>query len=142
MDYKTKENLIVDYVKNNFNNFTDTNIDHYINEFLDFDTYTFDKIIFFEFEGYEYQELTNQSKLETSNMSVYIVIRNDTEKKLHGLLRDYAGAFYNMFEAGGYNFSGIVDQGMIDNIKFFDAVEGDKNKKLCKIDMTLFKETI
>jgi hypothetical protein len=143
MNYEEKENKIIDYVRDNFNSFTnDDNIDHYINEYLDFDLYTMNKIIFFQFENYEYQELTNSSNLETANMSVFIVIRNDTEKNLHKKLRIFASAFYNMFEKSGCNFNGIVDQGMITNVFFYDAVEANKNIKLCKFDLTLYKETI
>jgi hypothetical protein len=141
MDYQEKENQITEYVKNNFNNFVESvNIDHYINEYLDFDLYTFNRIIFFKFEDYEYQELTNESNLETSSLTIFIVIRNDTEKNLHKQLREYASSFYNMFEASNNNFGGIVDQGMINNVSFFDAVEGNKNIKLAKIDSTLYKE--
>jgi hypothetical protein len=142
MDYNERENQIVEYIKESFNNFTEKSIDHYINEYLDFDAYTFNNSVFFQFDGYEYQQLTNESKLETLNMTIYIVVRNNTEKKLHESLRDFTSAFYNMFEASGYNFKGIVDQGMISSINFYDAVEANKCIKLCKIDLVLYKETI
>jgi hypothetical protein len=142
MDYETNENQIVEYIRGNFNNFTDNSVSHFINEFLDFDMYTFDKSMFFQFDGYEYDRLTNESKLETLGMSVFIVVRNDTEKNLHKLSREYASAFYNMFEASGYNFYGLVDSGVISEIKFYDAVEGNKGIKLVKIDITTFRETI
>jgi hypothetical protein len=146
MDFNIRENEIVDYISSKFNYHFDTikteTIDHFLNEYLDFDLYDYNNSIFFSFEDYHYDELTNSSKLENLNMSVFIVVRNDTEKNLHEKLRIYASAFYNMFESGNYNFNGIVDIGLINQVHFYDAVEGDPNKKLCKIDLTLMTETI
>jgi hypothetical protein len=141
MDYEKKEQDIVSYVEANFNNFTETPVNYYLNEYLDFDAFNYDKAIFFQFNGYDYQELTNESQLETLDMEVFIVVRNDTEKSLHKLLRHYAGAFFNMFEASGCNLGGIADIGTITEVKFYDAVEGNKNIKLCNIKLTLLKET-
>jgi hypothetical protein len=142
MDYQTKEDEIVEYIKNNFNNFTDKPINYYLNEFLDLDQYKYNSSIWFSFDDYNYQELTNESRLETCNLRIFIVVRNEKENELHTLLRNYASAFYNMFEASVYNFGGIIDMGLITAVNFYDAVEGDKSKKLAEITMTLVRETI
>jgi hypothetical protein len=143
MDYQNKENEIVGFVKDNFNKYNGSvKIDHYVNEFLDLDQYAYDNSVWFSFEDYSYEDLTNSSKLETCNLKVYIVVRNDKEKTLHERLRSYAGSFYNMFEDSGYSFRGIIDMGVINAVHFYDAVEGDKNKKLVEIGMALFRETI
>jgi hypothetical protein len=142
MDYQTKENDIVEYIENNFNNFTDKPINHYLNEFLDLDQYKYDSSLWFSFDDYNYQELTNESRLETCNLRIFIMVRNEKENELHTRLRNYASAFYNMFENSIYNFGGIIDMGLITSVNFYDAVEGDKNKKLVEITMTLIRETI
>jgi hypothetical protein len=80
--------------------------------------------------------------LETINFRIFIVVKNDTEKLLHTKLRDYTSALYNLFVKTGYNFNGIMDYGMITNVNFYDAVEGDKSKKLSETTLTLFRETI
>jgi hypothetical protein len=145
MNYRLKENEIVEYVEHNFNGHVPEDgkpVEHFINEFLDFDHYVYDNALFFQFDISGYEELTNQSKLETCNMRIFIVVRNDLEKALHERLRDYATAFYALFESSVYGFEGIVDTGMITNVNFFDAVEGNKNIKLCEITLSLLKETI
>jgi hypothetical protein len=145
MDFRLKENEITEYVENNFNSNVpeDVNhIEHFINEFLDFDHYVYDNTLFFQFDNYDYEELTNQSRLETCNMRIFIVVRNGREKELHERLRDYVTAFYTMFEKSVYNLGGIVDTGMITAVGFYDAVEGNKNIKLCEITLSLLKETI
>jgi hypothetical protein len=145
MDYRLREEEIVGYVTDNFNAHVPeggTPVEHFINEFLDFDRYVYDNALFFQFDNYSYEELTNQSRLETHNMRIFIVVRNGGEKNLHGRLRDYATAFYAMFEASVYNLGGIADTGMITAVGFYDAVEGNKNIKLCEITVSLLKETI
>jgi hypothetical protein len=145
MNYQEKEDLIVNYVKDHFNEFLPDPavppVKHFINEFLDFDKYNYDASLFFEFDHYAYEELTVNSKLETGNMRIFIVVRNDTERVLHEKLRQYASAFWNMFEASRYSFSGIVDIGMITGVHFFDAAEGNSGIKLAEITMALSKET-
>jgi hypothetical protein len=141
MDYQEQENKIIEYISNNFNKYnTNVKIDHYINEFLDFDLYNYDESLWFSFENYSYEDLTNESKLQTNGLKIYIVARNDTEKNLHKKTRDYATAFYNMFGDSNLNFKGIIDTGIITDVHFFDAVEADKSKKLVEIDLTLLKE--
>jgi hypothetical protein len=140
MDYQKQENDIVSFIENNFNKYNDnTKIDHYINEFLDFDQYQYDNSMFFNFLNFTYDDLTNESKLQTGNMIIYIVVRNDTEKNLHKKLRDYATSFYNML-VDNMDLSGIIDQGSISEVHFYDQVEGNKNLKLAEIHMILFKE--
>jgi ABC-type long-subunit fatty acid transport system fused permease/ATPase subunit len=117
-------------------------LEHFINEFLDLEHYVYDNTLFFQFDQYEYGELTNQSKLETLNMRVFIVARNGVEKELHRRLRNYATAFYAMFEKSGCNLGGIADAGIITAAHFYDAVEANKNIKLCEITLSLLKETI
>jgi ABC-type long-subunit fatty acid transport system fused permease/ATPase subunit len=141
MDYKLKEENIIEYVKNNFNSYVEGKpINYFINEFLDFDTYNYDNSIFFEFDNYSYEQISNESQLETLSMAVFIVVRNDIEKNLHENLRDYATSFYKMFEASGCNFKGLFDQGIITDVDFYDAVEGNPSIKLAKINISLFKE--
>jgi hypothetical protein len=144
MDYKQKEENIVKYVQDNFNDYVENGkpVDRYINEFLDFDTFNYDNSVFFEFDNYSYEQISNESQLETLSMAIFIAVRNDTERNLHDNLRNYATAFYKMFEGSGCNFRGLFDQGIITDVDFYDAVEGDKSKKLCKMDITLYKETI
>jgi hypothetical protein len=145
MDYRLKETEIVDYIKDNFNAGVPSGgslIEHFINEFMDLDHYVYDNALFFQFDNYAYEELSNQSRLETCNMRIFIVVRNGIEKELHERLRDYATAFYTMFENSVYSLGGIVDIGIITDVNFYDAVEGNKNIKLCEITMALSKETI
>jgi hypothetical protein len=146
MDYQEKEDLIVNYVRDKFNSFAPSSdvppVKYFINEFLDFDKYNYDNALFFQFDDYAYEELTFSSKLETGNMRIFIVSRNDKEQILHERLRRYASSFWNMFEASGYSFAGIVDMGMITGARFFDAVEGNSGIKLCEITLSLSKETI
>jgi hypothetical protein len=146
MNYQEKEDLIVQYVKDKFNDFVPSPavppVKYFINEFLDFDKYNYDHILFFQFDNYAYEELTFNSKLETGNMRIFMVVRNDTEQVLHERLRQYASAFWNMFEASRYSFSGIVDMGMITGANFFDAVEGNSGIKLCEMTLSLSRETI
>jgi hypothetical protein len=142
VDYQNKEDEIVEFVKNNFNEFTEKPINHFLNEYLDLDQYKYDSSLWFSFDDYNYQELTNQSRLETCNLRVFVVVRNDKENELHTKLRGYASSFYNMFENSVYNFGGVVDMGLITGVNFYDAVEGDKSKKLAELTMTLVRETI
>jgi hypothetical protein len=124
MNYKQKEESIIECVKNSFNDYVENGkpINYFINAFLDFDTYNYDNSIFFEFDNYSYEQISNESQLETLSMAVFIVVRNDTERNLHDNLRDYATSFYKMFEGSGCNFGGLFDQGIISSVEFFDAV--------------------
>jgi hypothetical protein len=142
VDYQAKEDEITQYIADRFNGFAETPITHFLNEFLDLDQYKFDSSLWFSFDGYDYQDLTNQSRMETCELRVFITERNDTEQALHTRLRGHVSAFYAMFEAGQCNFGGIVDMGLIASVRFYDAVEGDKGRKLAEITMNLIKETI
>ena len=144
MDYQCKEERILEFIQDNFNAYLPGEglkpIVHFLNEWLDLDRFNYDATLWTYFNAYAYQDLSNESRLETGNLTIYIVVRNSAESTLHKRLRDYASAFFTMFERTGCNFGGCADYGIIESVNFYDAAEGNPALKVVEINVTFYKE--
>ena len=145
MDFKAQQNSIKKYISDNFKttlaagNLPD--MDAYIDDYLDLDKYSKAKQLFYFFNYYNYDDLTNESGAEEFEFSIFLVFKNNTVETLRTQMLDYTSAFCNMFRASGENLGGIADYGRIQSVEFFPAAEGHKEVKVAEIIIKLFTET-
>ncbi|ULQ59235.1 hypothetical protein K7I13_12140 [Brucepastera parasyntrophica] len=143
IDFLNKESSVVEYVKTHLPEFLPAGLsppDDYVNDFIDFDKYKKNVVVWFNFVNYLYETLTNESNEETGNLKIYISVRNDSKENLRTKLLQYASALYNMFEASGTSFGGLTDDGEIENIQFYQYVEGQHSLKIVEFEITLTTE--
>lgn len=115
------------------------NYDDYIDDFLDLDKYAKKKQLFYNFNNYTFDYMSNESNVEDFDFSVYLVFRGDKVSNLRKQMLNYASAFYKMFEDDG-NLGGIADYGIIQTISFYPAAEGYEDVKVAEVSMRLHTE--
>jgi hypothetical protein len=138
IDFLLQQDRIVNYIKENYKNYMEEGLpapNDYVNDFLDFDKYKNNTTMFFDFPTYLFERNTNESELQELNMTVFIVVRNDTPEVLRKNILRYTTAFYKFFDETGLN--GLVDYGVINELSFYFYVEGQKNLKIAEINMVL-----
>ena len=85
IDFEEFENSIINFTKENYKNYLRNGLaepSRYINDFLDFDLYKDTNEIFFDFENYNFNSLSNESEEQKINLKIYIVCRNDKSSEL------------------------------------------------------------
>lgn len=144
MDYKAQQDAIKEYIETNLplvlQEISLNNFDAYVDDFLDLDMYTKAKQLFYGFNEYNYNTLTNESKSEEFQFSIYLVFRKDKREDLKAQMLNYASAFDKMFEDSGCNFGGIADYGEINTVQFYLAAEGNLDVKVAELSITLYTE--
>ena len=125
---------IKQYVKDNFK--PKTKVEDFIDDVLDLYKYKKSTIVFYDFDSFEFKELSNESKENELGFSITIVCRNDKSsnllKKVQGLSSDFFNWFYD-----DRTFGGLCDFGTISKIEFFNGAE---NIKASSIEIKLNKE--
>jgi hypothetical protein len=143
INFLSQQDRILEYIKDHYQEYIPEGYappNDYTCDFLDLDEYKNDFTVFFDFGYYAFNLKTNESELQEFELTVYLVARNDTPKKLREKILEYATAFYQMFDYGEQCFDGAVDYGAITGIIFYDIVEGSKNLKAAEITLTLRSE--
>lgn len=145
MDYREQQNSIKTYIETYYPQYLTQaekpQIEAYIDDFLDLDKYSKSRQLFYFFDYYNYEYLSNQSESEEFEFKVYIVFKNDRVQNLRDNLLDYTSIFYTMFDQSGRNLGGIADYGQITSVEFFPAAEGHREVKIAEITIKLFTET-
>jgi hypothetical protein len=140
LDFLQQQETIIEYIENNYKNYMVEGLNppnDYVNDFLDLDAYKNNTTMFFSFPTYLFERNTNESELQELDMTVFIVVRNDTPKVLKKNILKYTTSFYKFFDSTESCFGGLVDYGRINEISFYDFVEGQKNLKIAEINMVL-----
>lgn len=144
MDFYEIEEEIKNYVASNFGSYTgdlpEISSDNFVHDFLDFDKYRDDNVLFFAFPSWTFDSNTIQSDRARVTMHVYIKCEGEVEETLHQRCEDYASAFYSFFndmDACGACFGGVIDFGRISEVEFYEAAEGNKGTKVCDISIDL-----
>lgn len=144
MDYRQHQDAIKAFIETNLPNALNEmglkNLDAYIDDFLDFDKYTKSRQLFYDFGVYQNETLTNETKQEEFEFSIYLVFKQDKTENLKKNMLDYATAFYNMFDDTGNNLGGIADYGEIPTVRFYSATAGDLKQKVAELIIKLYTE--
>jgi|GEM_PF-2403089 len=144
LDFLSQQEKIKNFVQENYKKVLSElslgDVNDYIDDYLDFDKYTKSKQLFFGFGKYKFNSLSNESNEEEFEFKIYIAFRNGKAKDLKSLMLKYTAAFYEMFERSGGNFSGVSDFGTIEDVSFYNAIEGNINIKLSEITVILKTE--
>jgi hypothetical protein len=143
INFLEQQDRIIEYIKNHYQEHIPEAYpapNDYTSEFLDLDKFKNGFTVFFDFGGYTFNWETNESELQEIELTVYLVVRNDTPGKLREKMLHYATAFYQMFDASVQCFDGAVDYGKISDITFYDLVEGSKGIKIAEITIILRSE--
>lgn len=138
--FKEREEGIINFVKEIFPNYSETDFEAYVNDFIDLDKYKYDTMLFFNFGSYAITPLTNESGAGSFSFDIYMVFRNDESEVLKDRMTEFADAFFQMFKENGFNFGGVIDGTMETEIYFFNAAEGNPNTKICQMTFTTTSE--
>lgn len=140
MDFEEIETEIKTYIEANYSSYLRTGLSvpsEYVDDFLDLDLHKKNNTIFYEFNDYNFDDLSNESNEQTMNFKIYIVCRNGKSSTLKSNCRDYATDFYKFFVDNGSNFGGIGDIGKMKTATFYDAVDGDTGIKIAELQIML-----
>ena len=134
---------IVDFVEANYASFLPPGLDAptlYVDDFMDLDKFKGKVTVFFSFPDYTFTNLTNESEESKIDMSILIVVRNDTSENLKSKMLQYTTAMYKMFDESRRSFGGLVDFGNVESINFYQACEGNTSVKVAELAFKLTKE--
>ncbi|MDR3170321.1 MAG: hypothetical protein LBU17_01695 [Treponema sp.] len=143
INFLEQQDRIINYIKEHYQEHIPQEYpppNNYTSEFLDSDKFKNSFIVFFDFGGYTFNWKTNESELQEIELTVYLLVRNDTPEKLREKMLHYATAFYQMFDASVQCFDGAADYGKISGITFYDCVEGSNGIKIAEITIILRSE--
>jgi hypothetical protein len=130
MDFRKQEEIITDYLKNNFEKYLqefNLKAPEVVNDFLDFDKYKQSFIVFIDFDEVDFpQSGFNDSCSKTQRLAInfYLVFRNDAPANLQTKMLDATSAFCEMmweFDARKFLSS------RVNKIHFFKFIEGANN---------------
>ena len=137
-DFTEKETAVKKFVETKLPEYFESagigEIDGFVDDFLDFDKYKKNTVIFYDFESYNFGDLTNESNESRANISLRIALRGAAAESLRDKLRIACSAVYQMSEDNGGNFGGIYDFGKITQVSFFNAANGNASLKVARID--------
>lgn len=139
MDFYELQQKIENYIKEKFSAFLENeNLSKpsFVSDYLDLDKYKSNFTIFFDFNSYNFENLSNESMTANLTLDLFFVARNGTSDTLKKNLMNYVSKFYSFFYSER-SFCGIVDFGTITEINNYDAVFGDKGIKITQITMNL-----
>lgn len=145
MELLQKQTAIYNYIKNNFKLALserygeDTDLDAYIQDFVNLDKYQKSKQMFFDWSNYSFDTLSLDSMVETVELHLILTFRNDTPTNLHNKMMEYAPILYNTItESDGFN--GLVDIVEVTNIEFYEATDTDQNIKVADLTVNMRDE--
>lgn len=139
MDFYELQQKIENYIKEKFSAFLENeNLSKpsFVSDYLDLDKYKSNFTIFFDFNSYNFENLSNESMTANLTLDLFFVARNGTSDTLKKNLMNYVSKFYSFFYSER-SFCGIVDFGTITEINNYDAVSCDKGIKITQITMNL-----
>lgn len=144
MDFKQHQADIKNYIESNLPSVLQecnlADFDSYIDDFIDLDKYTKSKQLFYSFDYYNYEDISNESNVEDFTFSVLLVFRKGKDSELKENMLNYASAFYRMFELSGNNMKGVADYGIIQNVQFYPFAEGYPEVKIAELTIHLYTE--
>lgn len=139
MDFFELQEKIENYIKENFSAYLENeklSLPVFVSDYLDLDKYKASFTVFFDFDSYNFENLTNESMKANLTLDLFFVCRNGTSTTLKKKLMNYVSKFYSFFYSER-SFGGIVDFGTITEINNYDAVQGDKGIKISQITLNL-----
>jgi hypothetical protein len=142
-NFLAEQNSISAYIKEHYSQYIPENYpgpNEYTCEFFDSDRFKKNFTLFFDFERYSFDWKTNESELQETELTVYLLVRNDTQEKIREKLLQYTTAFYQMFDESKQCFEGAVDYAKISAITLYYVVEGSQYMKVAEINLILRTE--
>lgn len=145
MELLVKQNSIVDYIKEHFRAALteyygkDTDIDSYIQDFINLDRYQKSTQLFFNWSNYNFSALSLDSVEENSELHLILTFRNKSPEELHNLMMTITPILYNTISDSN-GFGGIVDILEVTNIDFYEATDSDQNIKVADITVSMRDE--
>jgi hypothetical protein len=129
MDFKEQKDVIIKYIEDNFNLYLgqyDLNVPKITEDFIDFDKFKHDFILFIECDTINFLNTFNDDCSETERllMNFYLVFRNDTPINLNEKMLNASSAFGTLIKEFRLDF---FLSSNINNINFFKYIEGSTN---------------
>ena len=145
MELLEKQNAIVNYIKEHFKDALteyygeDTDIDSYIQDFINLDKYQKSTQLFFYWSNYNFTSLSLDSMEEDSELHLILTFRNKSSEELHNLMMTITPILYNTISDSN-GFGGIVDILEVTNIDFYEATDTDQNIKVADVTVSMRDE--
>lgn len=139
MDFYSLQKKIESHIEEKFNAYLEEEElekPSYVSDYLDLDKYKANFSVFFDFDSYRFENLSNESMSASLTLDLYFVVRNGVSQALKQKLMEYVSKFYSFFYSDR-TLGGIVDYGTITELNNYDAVQGDKGIKITQITMSL-----
>ena len=155
MNFEAQQNAIKDYIEEhlpavlnalkleNFDTHKENDKDKdkiLIDDFLNFDRYKQNKMLFIIFDYYNFDGLTNQSNQNDMTLELTAVFRGANRATTKSNMMQYSQALYQMFEESGRCFGGACDFGKVTQLELFPFAEGNPNMKIAQMTIQLTTE--
>jgi hypothetical protein len=112
----------------------------YIEDFFDVDKYKDTIVVYITPDPeYTFEELSNESKLLANSLDIFVTFKGDTEPNLKALAKIYFEAFFEAVKKDE-SLGGLVDYAMIENMKFYDGIDGVQQAKAIYVRLKIVKE--
>lgn len=145
IDYKKLHSKIKEYVETNLPDVLEemelNNLDAYIDDYVDLDSYKKPRQLFYQFNSYSFEALSNESESAECSFTFYLTFCGQKPSELSDAMLVYTMAVQMMFANSGNNFGGLFDYGIIESTNFYQAAEGDKTKKVAEINFRMILES-
>lgn len=114
--------------------------DQYVEDYFDIDKYKDNINVFLTPDAeYNYQSLSNESMNMFHALDVFITFKGNTEDILEKLSRIYLEAFFSLVK-DNQTLGNNVDNSIIEQIRYYDGIEGLKTAKAVYIRIMIEKE--
>ncbi len=112
----------------------------YIEDYFDVDKYKDNIVVYLTPDPeYNFEELSNESKLLNHSLDIFITFKGDSEANLKTLSKSYLQYFYQMVKEN-QSLGKNVDYAFIENFKYYDGIEGMQVSKAVYIRLKILVE--
>jgi hypothetical protein len=139
MDLLLQQETIKEFIENNYSDYlTEYSIElpKITTEVLDFDKFKSSFTLFLDFNKINIEDSDDCGDIEKLNITIFLVVRNDTIDNLRKKLLNATSAFIDMRKSD--NSFGTAMRSKVNNIDFYNfAADGTKYINIAAFDITL-----
>jgi hypothetical protein len=144
-NFLEQQNRIEQFIKDNYKNYLEEyNISEpeVTTDFIDLDRFKNSFTLFIDFSKMNFGSSFDDdcSDAEKLQVSIFLVLRNDTSKNLRDRLLNASSAFYSMIKAD--NDFGVALSTTVNDLNYFNYVEGTKYIMMGEFSLTLNIEAV
>jgi hypothetical protein len=139
MNLLLQQEKIKEYIENNYGDYLDVyslSLPQITTDILDFDKYKSSFTLFLDFNRINFEDSDDCGEMEKLNITIFLVVRNDTIDNLRKKLLNATSAFIDMRESD--KSFGTAMRSKINNIEFYNfAATGTQYINIASFDISL-----